>query len=177
MIIRRFRPLLAIPAAGLLALGGCGKPAPEATASADATTTAPPSQGPTAAPGITLTDARVQLPLVHGAPGVAYFTLTQGAGAPRKLAAIDVAGVGRAEMHATMTAGGVSRMEPLKEVAIEPGKSLAFAPGGNHVMLFDIDPKLKAGSTTELTVTLDNGDKASARASVAAGPPAMDHAM
>ena len=57
-------------------------------------------------------------------------------------------------------------MAPVKEVALEPGKTLSFAPGGYHVMLFDLDPALKAGGTTEVTLTLDNGDKISAKATI-----------
>lgn len=43
-------------------------------------------------------------------------------------------------------------------------------------MLFDIDPSLKIGGTTELTITLDNGDKASIPATIQ-GPGGMEHDM
>jgi copper(I)-binding protein len=54
----------------------------------------------------------------------------------------------------------------LKAVPLESGKSVEFKPGGNHVMLFDLAPTLKAGGVTELTITLDNGDKATTKAKV-----------
>ncbi len=154
---------LALASSLALALVACGqKPAdaPEATASA------PAAAGPEAAPGITVSEAVVHLPAVPGNPGVAYFTIAQGSGAPRKVAAIHVDGVERAEMHESTMKNGVSTMGAVSEVALEPGKTLQFAPGGYHVMLFGLADTVKAGGTAELTVTLDNGDKVSVAAKV-----------
>jgi periplasmic copper chaperone A len=44
---------------------------------------------------------------------------------------------------------------------VEGGATIKFAPGGLHVMVFDLDPALKAGETGELTVTFADGEKAS----------------
>lgn len=175
------KSLLLAPLALAMALAGCGKgpvaaPGGEASASPSAA-----AIGPTAAPGIAIGDAVIRLPLASGNPGVAYFTLTQAAGAPRKLVGIDVAGVGRAEMHESKGGSAAMSMAPVREVAIEPGKSVTFAPGGYHVMLFDLDPSVKAGTTRELTATFDNGDKATVKARVESGIDnkgggAMDHA-
>jgi copper(I)-binding protein len=158
------------------ALAGCGQKAEEPTAAASQTADATPEN----APGITLSDAVVRLPAMAGRPGVAYFTLSQGAGAPRKIASVYVEGAGRAEMHETATENGVSSMKPVKEVLVEAGKTVEFKSGGLHVMLFDIADTLKAGGMTELTITLDNGDKASIPAKVeafAAASGGMNHDM
>ena len=37
-----------------------------------------------------------------------------------------------------------------------------FAPGGKHVMVFDLEDTVKAGGTTEMTLTFADGDKLSA---------------
>lgn len=165
MRIRRFSPV-GLALAGLLAACGGEAPAP-----APSPSEAAPPENP---PGIALSDARVQLPAVAGRPGVAYFTVTQGSGAPRAIAAVHVEGAGRAEMHATRDEGGVSRMEQVASVPVGAGKSVKFAPGGNHVMLFDLAPALAAGTATELTVTFDNGDKATIAAPVQAAGTGMD---
>lgn len=154
-------------AALALVLAGCG----EKTAGAEAATNAAASsaaipENPENAPGTALTDVVVQLPAVAGRPGVAYFNLSNGSGPARKLAGVHVDGVDRTEMHETKQENGISKMGQVKEVALEPGKTLSFAPGGYHVMLFDIDPALKASGTTEVTLTLDNGDKISAKATI-----------
>lgn len=161
----RFRnAALALAAvAPAFALAACGE---KATNEPVAATSAAPDETPENAPGIALTDAVVQLPAVAGRPGVAYFTISNGSGPARKLASVHVEGVGRTEMHETKNENGVSRMAPVSDVALESGKTVQFAAGGLHVMLFDLDPALKAGGTTELTITLDNGDKASISATV-----------
>ena len=153
----RGKAVLTIVAAGMaLALASCGSTEPQ-PAPSDA---AMPS--PEAPPGITLSDARIQLPLVSGRPGAAYFTVSQANGAPRKIVAVAVEMAARAEMHETK--GGT--MAPVSQVPVGAGKTVKFAPGGYHVMLFDLDPKLRFAKDAELTVTFDGGDKASARAPV-----------
>ena len=155
--VMRRKAMLAIVAGGLaLALASCGSNEPQPLPS-DA---ARPS--PEAPPGITLSDARIQLPLVSGRPGAAYFTVSQANGAPRKVVGVAVEMAGRAAMH--VTKGG--SMAPMSEVEIGPGKTVKFAPGGYHVMLFDLDPMLRFSKDAGLTLTFDGGAKASARASV-----------
>ena len=154
-------------AAMALGLSACGSQAPQPEASEVAVAS------PEAPPGITLSDARIQLPLVSGRPGAAYFTLSQANGAPRKVVGVAVEMAGRAEMHETK--GGT--MVPVSEVEVGPGKTIKFAPGGYHVMLFDLDPKLRFSKDAELTVTFDGGDKASARAPVTTMQEQMDMEM
>ena len=144
----------------LLALGACGE-VPQAPAEADAIEAAPE-----APPGISLSDARVQLPAVSGRPGVAYFSVSQSSGPPRMIAAVSVELAGRTEMHETMKMDGAMTMKPVERVPLESGKSVEFAPGGKHIMLFDLDPKLRFEDSVELTVTFDGGDKATAKAKV-----------
>lgn len=163
------RPVLfSAIALAALALSGCGTGDAPADPSQAASQSAATADSPDAAPGMMLTDAVVRLPAVAGNPGAAYFSLSQGNGAPRKLVAVHVDGFARAEMHQTASQGGVSSMKKMDSVAIESGKTLEFKPGAYHVMLFDADGSLKAGGHTELTITLDNGDKASVTAKVEA---------
>ena len=49
---------------------------------------------------------------------------------------------------------GVMTMRPLdKGLSIEPGKTVKLAPGGYHLMMFDLKSPLKQGE--KLPVTLD----------------------
>ena len=153
----RGKAVFTIVAAGMaLALASCGSSEPQPAPCAAA------QPSPESPPGITLSDARIQLPLVSGRPGAAYFTVSQANGAPRKIVAVAVEMAARAEMHETK--GGT--MAPVSEVPVGAGKTVKFAPGGYHVMLFELDPKLRFAKDAELTVTFDGGDKASARAPV-----------
>ena len=49
---------------------------------------------------------------------------------------------GSVDMHETQTVDGLSRMRPLREMALSPGTTLKFEPGGAHLML--------SGATTDL---------------------------
>ena len=116
--------------------------------------------------------AWIRLPAVTGRPGAAYFTL-RGGKADSALARVFTPSAQRAELHESMAAGTMTTMRPLAAVPLPAGGTVAFAPGGNHVMLFDIDPALKAGGTAPLTLELSDGKRLTASAKVvAAGDPA-----
>jgi hypothetical protein len=115
------------------------------------------SAAPSAKPGIAAGDGVLRLPAVKGNPGAAYFSVRNGGPAATTLEAVHVEGVGRTEMHES--AGG--SMAFLKEVPLAAGASVKFAPGGKHVMLFDLDRGLIAGGTTRMTLVFAGGDKAS----------------
>jgi periplasmic copper chaperone A len=160
MVMRKV--VLAGLSAMALMLGGCGQNAENPATSASE----PANTSPENAPGVTVADAIVRLPAVAGAPGVAYFAVALGSGPARKVSGVYVEGAERAEMHETVTENGVSSMQPVKDVALEKGKTITFSPGGLHIMLFGVADTLKPGGTTEITITLDNGDKVSAPARI-----------
>jgi periplasmic copper chaperone A len=151
-----------------LALGGCDGGAAERKADPAAQ---PAADTPA---GVTLSGARVQLPAVSGRPGAAYFTISQAAGGPRTITAVTVAMAGRSEMHETVKRGGGSAMKPLASVPLAGGETVTFAPGGRHVMLFDLDPKLRFEDDVELTVTFADGAKARVRAPVTTVQQSME---
>lgn len=156
--------LLTVILASGLVLAGCNPSgAPDAEPSGTTSETAG-ALGPDAKPGVTVGAARLVLPVVPGRPGVAYFRVANNATGPITLAGVHVDGVGKAEMH--RTTGG--KMAPVDKVEIAPGAALAFAPGGYHVMAFEIADTLKAGGETEITLTFADGDKVSVPAKVEA---------
>lgn len=124
---------------------------------------------------VTVEDAWIRLPAVAGRPGVAYFTL---AGGPSNATLINVSAeiAVRAEMHESMTgAGGMTRMTPLASVPVPAATETAFAPGGRHVMLFDINPTAKVGRYYNLTLNFANGARIYTPAmTVGAADPAPD---
>ena len=120
-------------------------------------------------------DAWIRLPAVAGRPGAAYFIL-EGGRTNATLINVSADIAIRAEMHESMTgAGGMASMKPLTSVAVPAGKNSVFAPGGRHVMLFDINPKAKVGRIYNLTLNFANGARIYAPAMVVgAGDPAPD---
>lgn len=136
-----------IVAAALL-LGGCGQPA-ELGAS----------------------DAWVRLPAVAGRPGAAYFTLHGGAEADALLAVSTPAAL-RAELHETTEHGGVKSMRPTRDVPVPAKGTVPFAPGGRHIMLFDLGPNVKPGTRIPLSLAFAGGKKLEVQAQVVgAGDP------
>lgn len=123
-----------------------------------------PASETTAQMGLVLSRAFVRLPAVADRPGGAYFTLQSLRDEPVRIAGVSVAGTGEAELHETKIEDGVSIMATAGTIVLDPRETVQFAPGGFHVMLFDVDASLVPGHTTDLTLTLENGDKISTAA-------------
>jgi hypothetical protein len=103
--------------------------------------------------GLTVTEAWARS-VSHGvANGAIYFTITNGGKTADTLlsAATDVAA--RAEIHETRITQGMMQMRPLGPLALAPGDTVQFAPGGKHVMLMGLKQPLTAGDTHRVTLT------------------------
>jgi periplasmic copper chaperone A len=132
------------------------------------------ADAPEAKPGLVASEARLILPAVAGRPGVAYVTLHNGSDKPVEIAAVSIDGVGKAEIHVTES----GTMKPVAKVPVEAGGDVTLAPGGLHVMAFDIDPALVPGGASELTMTFTGGDKLSMPITIEAmgsGMAGMNH--
>ncbi len=151
------KPKALLAAASILvlaaSLGACRQAAaPEGQQQAGQTAS------PDVKPGMSIGAARLVLPAVSGNPGAAYFNLTNDGAKPTELAAVYITGSGGAEIHDT----NAGEMNLAKRVALAPGETVKFEPGGKHVMVFDLLDTVKAGTTTEMTLTFADGDKLSA---------------
>lgn len=147
------RPFALLASAALIAsLAACGKEPDSPTASNDATLS-----GPDAKPGLVASDGKLVLPVIGGRPAAVYFTVRNDGAEPVTLAAVSILGAGKAEMHETK-GGSMGKVDSLP---VDPGASVVFAPGGLHVMVFDLPAALKAGGKAELTMTFSDGDKLS----------------
>jgi len=117
--------------------------------------------------------AWIRLPAVPGRPAAAYFRLRAG-DAPLTLLSVRTPAALTTELHETRRNGrGVTSMNRVGQVDVPARGTMALAPGGLHVMMFDVNPTLKPGGET--TVTLDFADGATLQAPAAlrgAGDPA-----
>ena len=109
--------------------------------------------------------AWVRLPAVSGRPGAAYFTIRGGSKGDTLLQVSTPAAL-RTELHETMDHEGAKSMRPIRDVAVPAGGTLAFAPGGKHVMLFDLGPQVKPGDTIPLSLAFAGGRTIEAQAKV-----------
>jgi hypothetical protein len=119
--------------------------------------------------------AYVTLNANPAAPAAAYFTVHGGA---RDVTLRDVTtdAAVRAEMHDSRMDKGVMKMAPLDEVAVPAGKTVSFAPGGRHLMLWSINPAVAQTGKITLTFIFSNGDRILVDAAIQkAGAPMADH--
>jgi copper(I)-binding protein len=92
--------------------------------------------------------------------GGGYLTIENKGTAPDRLigAAGDVAG--KIEVHEMAMKDGVMTMRPLdKGLTIEPGKAVKLAPGGYHLMMFDLKGPLKQGDKLPVTLEFEKAGK------------------
>ena len=107
---------------------------------------------------LTVEHAWVRLAAVKGRPAAAYFTVHGGPRPATLIAVSSDVGV-RSEMQRSMNAGGMATMAPLDRVLIPATTDVTFAPGGRHVMLFDVNPGIKPGRAMTLTFTFADGTR------------------
>jgi copper(I)-binding protein len=66
----------------------------------------------------------------------------------------------RIEVHEMTTSNGVMTMRALdKGLVIEPGKTVKLAPGGYHLMMFDLKRPLKQGDKMPVTLEFERAGK------------------
>jgi periplasmic copper chaperone A len=94
-------------------------------------------------------------PTAQGAKNAAaYLTLQNGAGEPDRLVAVNSPVAEKAQIHETSNDGGIMKMrEAADGVTLAPGESVAFKPGGYHIMLVGLKNKLDDGQHIPLTLT------------------------
>lgn len=134
MLRQSFR-IACVPILAAAALVGCSRGAPETTE---------------------VRNPWVRLASVPGRPAAAYFTLAGGT-EPSRLVAIESPRVANIELHTMRMEGGMTTMARLDGADVPAEGEVAFAPGGNHAMLFGVDPALKPGDTLALSFRFAKG--------------------
>jgi copper(I)-binding protein len=120
---------------------------------------------------IEVRDGFVRLAAVKGNPAAAYFTLHGGAEDATLMSVGSTVAI-KAEMHESMKMGAGMTMKPIGDIPLPASGEIKFAPGGRHVMLFDVNPGIKPGAAVPLTFTFTNGQRVDYRArAIGAGDP------
>lgn len=109
-----------------------------------------------------------------------YLTIENKGAAPDRLIGGSGDIAGKVEVHEMTMNDGVMTMRPLdKGLAIEPGKTVKLAPGGYHLMMFDLKGPLKQGEKVPVTLEFEKAGKVNLSLDVqgvgAQGPGGMDH--
>src|ERR1700744_3906594 len=88
--------------------------------------------------------------------GGGYLTIENKGTTPDRLIHCSGDIAGKVEVHEMSMKNGVMTMRPLDNgLVIEPGKTVKLAPGGFHLMLFDLKSPLKQGDKGPVTLTFE----------------------
>jgi hypothetical protein len=132
--------------------------------------------------------ARIEVhePWVREAPPnvkvlAAYLTVHNHSSKTMTLKAISSPDFGQVEMHRTEQQDGMTRMVAVKQVMLSPNGSVAFAPGGMHVMLMQPKKGFRAGDKIHLTLSFSDGSSvqvvAPVKKAMSGHDMMMDHDM
>lgn len=166
------RSLLALAAVGAFALTGCGSgqsnggpdvPSPAAsTASAQSGESTDGAASGSASTGeqVLTVDQQWMKAKDSGMTGV-FGTLTNDGDEAVTLSGATAEGIaGEVELHETVMdeSSGSTVMQKMAEpLVIEPGESVTLEPGGDHIMLMDLECAPMAGQTLPLELTFEDG--------------------
>jgi copper(I)-binding protein len=92
--------------------------------------------------------------------GSGYLTIENKGSAPDRLTGGSADVADKVQIHEMATTNGVMTMRPLDNgLTIEPGKTVKLAPGGYHLMLFDLKSPLKQGDKVPVTLEFEKAGK------------------
>lgn len=103
-----------------------------------------------------VTDVVVRIAPVEGRPSAAYFTIHGGKMSDR-LTVVSSTKAATIELHENGMQDGMMNMKPITGADVPAGGETAFKPGGNHAMVFGLDPTVKPGTTMPLHFTFQSG--------------------
>lgn len=144
-------------AAAVVPLGACSNQGDTAAA--------PQNANPT---GLVITNARLMLPPVAGNPAAIYFDIVNDGKSNVAIRSAAVKGAKSAVLHDMMMWDSKPTMGEMPPLMLTPGMKESFKPGGKHVMAYDLSPDIKAGGTTEMTLTIAGGDTVTTKVPVMA---------
>ena len=108
-----------------------------------------------AAEGLLVEHATVRPTFVPNGVSAAYFVIKNSSAAPDRLLAAKSPVANIAEVHTTIREGEVMKMRAAGPVEIKAGETIAFAPGGLHVMLVGVKDKLEEGARVPITLVFE----------------------
>src|ERR1700722_3159189 len=94
--------------------------------------------------------------------GSGYLTIENKGSAPDRLTGVSADAAGKVEVHEMAMNNGVMTMRALDGgLTIDPGKTVKLAPGGYHLMMFDLKAPLKQGDKVPVTLEFEKAGKVS----------------
>ena len=107
-----------------------------------------------AGPAIEVADPWAR-PSIPNRPAAAYLEIRNTGDTPDRLVAARAGGAGKVELHKAEQLEGVMIMSPVDSIEVPAGGAAKLAPGGLHIMLFDLAAPLAEGDTLDLTLEFE----------------------
>ncbi len=85
-----------------------------------------------------------------------YLAIVNGAGEADRLISASTPRAGRVEVHEMVMTGDVMQMRPAAAIEIAPGAEVALAPGGMHLMFYEIATPFAEGEEVSVTLTFEH---------------------
>lgn len=110
-------------------------------------------------------------PAAAGTNGAGFMTLTNHGKTADTLVSIETKAATQVQMHQTSMANGVMSMKRLEAgLALSPGQTVTFAPGGYHLMLIGLTRASRAGDKLAATLVFSSGARIKTAFVVGSGP-------
>lgn len=106
------------------------------------------------APEINITDNWVRATAEGQDVGAAYMTITSAS--DKSLIKVESSMTDSVEIHSMSMENGVMKMRMLEQLDLKANIPNKLAPGGFHLMLFDLKKQLKAGETVSFSLHFKN---------------------
>lgn len=116
---------------------------------------------PTFAHDYRVSDLHVDHPWARALPpvapsGAAYLRIENRGEVPDKLIAARSPIAGQVEFHEHIHVDGLMKMQKVDQLAVSPGNSVVFEPGGYHLMMFGLKQPLVTGEHFPLTLVFEH---------------------
>ena len=111
---------------------------------------------------VTVNQARIRW-LPGDLPMAGYFRITSHAASPLYLVGAISPAFGALMLHRSVEEDGISRMETVDRVTLNPAQTVEFAPGGYHLMLMQRKQDVHAGQEVPVTLRFSDGETLTAR--------------
>lgn len=110
-------------------------------------------------PALTVSAAWVRAPMPNAQMTAGYFSITNNTTRALRIVGASSPQFDRTEIHETTMVDGTMRMRPVARVSIDAGATVAFQPGGQHMMLIGMRAELTPASSVSLLLDIDDGSQ------------------
>ena len=100
-----------------------------------------------------------------------YLTVTNRGDSPDRLIGANAERAGRTMIHRSVVEGGVMKMRQAGAVEISAGETVRLEPGGLHLMLTGVSPRLESGERIAVTLRFERAGEMRLSVPVRTTPP------